>query len=119
MQALWLILLGSTAGYLSGVAGIGGGIILVPGLVFLLGMTQQTAQGTTLAMLLLPIGALAVWTYWQKGHVDWSVAALLGLGYVGGSYLGARMAMTLSTTDLKRIFATLLVIVAIKLFWER
>jgi uncharacterized protein len=113
-----VVVLGALAGYISGLVGIGGGIVIVPALVYMAGMAQQTAQGTTLAMLLLPIGILGVWNYWSQGHVDWRMALLLSAGYVGGNWFGSGTALGLSPTDLKRIFAGFLLVVAAKLFWD-
>jgi uncharacterized protein len=121
MTATWsliVILVGFLAGGISGLVGIGGGVIIVPALIYLIGASQQMAQGTTLAMLLLPIGFLAVMTYAKAGYVNWPVALLLGVGYIGGSWLGARFALSVSTGDLKRVFALLLLVMACKMLWE-
>ena len=85
MQILFLIVLGVAAGVLSGLVGIGGGILLVPGLVFLIGLTQHQAQGTTLALMVPPVGIVAAWAYWRQGYVDLRIAALIGLGFVIGT----------------------------------
>ena len=81
MSTLLYLTLGLIAGTLSGMFGIGGGTILIPGLVFLAGLTQQEAQGTTLAIMLLPIGLLAVIRYYQTGHVRFDIAAFICLGF--------------------------------------
>ena len=111
-------IVGAFAGYISGLVGIGGGVVIVPALIYMAGLSQQTAQGTTLAMLLLPIGALAVWNYMKAGHVNWSLALLLSIGYIAGSWFGSKMALSLNSTELKRIFAVFLVVVAGKLLWD-
>lgn len=113
------ILLGLLAGALSGVIGISGGVIIVPALVFLFGMTQHNAQGTTLALLIPPIGILAAWTYYKAGYVDLKVAALVAIGFFAGSFLGARIAIHLSETMLERIFGFALLLIALKMILAR
>jgi uncharacterized membrane protein YfcA len=112
-------LLGLAAGILSGLVGIGGGIIIVPALVLLWGFTQQTAQGTSLAMLLLPTGILAVITYYKAGHIDVRFALLLAAGFVFGGLFGAKIATSISTIALKRTFGVVLMLVAIRMIWAK
>ena len=119
MNELLLIGLGIVAGTLSGLMGVGGGIILVPALVYLLGMSQHRAQGTSLAILLLPIGVLAVWKYYQAGNVDIRMAGLIVLGFVGGAYLGAVMANLANEALLRRGFAVFLLVVALKMLFQK
>ena len=88
-SSLLYVILGLVAGVLSGVIGIGGGVIIVPVLVLLFGMSQHHAQGTTLALLIPPIGILAAWTYYKAGYVDLRVAALVAVGFFAGSFLRA------------------------------
>ena len=109
------ILLGLVAGVLSGLIGIGGGIIIVPALVFLFGMTQHHAQGTTLALLIPPIGILAAWTYYKAGYVDIKVAALVALGFFAGSFLGAKISTDISDVVLERIFGIALILIGAKM----
>jgi uncharacterized protein len=118
MAWYWVVLTGGLAGYISGLVGIGGGVVIVPALVYMASLSQQTAQGTTLAMLLLPIGALAVWNYMKAGHVDWRLALMLSAGYVVGSWFGSKLALSLSAADLKRVFALFLLVMAGKLLWD-
>jgi hypothetical protein len=113
------ILLGLVAGALSGLIGIGGGIIIVPALVFLFGMTQHNAQGTTLALLIPPIGILAAWTYYKAGYVDIKVAALVALGFLAGSFLGAKISANISDAALERIFGIALILVGVKMVFTR
>lgn len=115
MLLLYCTLLGLIAGAFSGLVGIGGGIIIVPALVYLFGFTQQTAQGTTLALLVLPIGILGAWEYYKQGHVDIRVALLICLGFVIGSLFGAKLALILPTAVLKKIFGGLLALVGFKI----
>jgi len=119
MAELLLIGIGIAAGILSGLLGIGGGLILIPPLVYFFGMSQQKAQGTSLAILLLPIGLLAVWRYYQAGNVDLRVAAFIALGFFGGAYLGAVGANAVNQLLLRRSFALFLVAVAIKMFFDK
>ena len=109
-----LIVLGVGAGYFSGLVGLGGGVIVLPVLVYLFGFSQHIAQGTTLAMLLPPIGLFAVMKYHQSGFVDWKVAALLCLGFLLGGWLGAKLAVGLPAGVLKKIFAVTLIAVGVK-----
>src|SRR5437867_13174277 len=98
------VLLGIAAGMLSGLIGIGGGIIIIPALIFLFGFSQHQAQGTTLALLVPPIGLLAAWTYYQQGYVDLKIAAYICAGFFLGGLLGAKIAIALSSTVLERVF---------------
>src|SRR5579883_3639466 len=109
IQSLLLALLGVAAGVASGVVGIGGGIILVPALVFLFGLTQHQAQGTTLALLVPPIGFLGAWTYYKQGYVDLRLAAQIAAGFFFGSLLGARFSVGLSDSMLARVFGSAVV----------
>lgn len=114
-----LMILGLFAGYLSGIVGIGGGIVMVPILVLLFGFTQHRAQGTTLALLIFPVGILGVLNYYKTGNVDLKTTLLLCVGFVVGSYLGSKTAITLSQETLRKVFAILLVIVAGKMFFQK
>ena len=111
--ALYLVF-GLVAGILSGLLGIGGGIFIIPALVFLLGFSQQTAQGTTLAMMVPPIGLLAAWAYYSKGYVDLKVAGLMCIGFFIGGFLGAKFATALSGVTLSRIFGVAMLVISIK-----
>jgi uncharacterized protein len=107
--------LGLFAGGHSGLIGIGGGIIIVPALVFLFGMTQHQAQGTTLALLVPPFGILAAYTYYQQGFVDLRAAGIICAGFIIGSLFGAKLATTLSDANLQRIFGIALLLISIKM----
>jgi hypothetical protein len=110
------IAIGLLAGVLSGILGIGGGIIIVPCLVFFLKMSQKSAVGTSIGAMLLPVGALGALTYWRDGHVDVKGALLIGAGIFFGAYGGAALARSLSEGTLKKGFAVLLVIVAARMW---
>ena len=112
MSILLYLSLGLIAGTLSGMFGIGGGTILIPGLIFLAGLTQHEAQGTTLAIMLLPIGLLAVMRYYQTGHVRFDIAAFICIGFLIGGLLGANIAVGLPNLILKKAFGVFLMIVA-------
>jgi uncharacterized protein len=114
-STLLYILVGIVAGVLSGLVGIGGGVIIVPALVFLFGMSQHHAQGTTLALLIPPIGILAAWTYYKAGYVDLKVAGLVAVGFISGSYLGARVATHISDSTLEKVFGVVLLLIALKM----
>jgi len=113
------ILLGLAAGVLSGLIGIGGGIIIVPALVFLFGLSQHQAQGTTLALLVPPIGILAAWTYYSQGYVNLKIAGFVCLGFFFGGLLGAKVATGLSNEALQKIFGVVLLLVALKMIFTK
>lgn len=111
------ILLGVLAGVLSGLIGIGGGVIIVPALVFVFGFSQHLAQGTTLALLVPPIGILAAWSYYRQGNVNFAAAALIVVGFLAGSIFGAKMAGAFSEVILKKIFGISLLLIAIRMLF--
>ena len=113
VQILLLILLGLAAGTLSGFVGVGGGIIIVPALVYILEMSQIQAQGISLAVLLMPVGFLGVWNYYQTGNIQFSIALLIALGFVFGSYFGSKLALELPAYKIKFFFALVIIIVAV------
>lgn len=113
------LLLGAGIGVISGLIGIGGGAFLIPALVYFYGLSQIKAQGTSLATLLLPIGALAFWTYYKAGHVDVKLALLIAAGFTVGGWVGGVWAQHLSPLVLRRGFAALLVLLALKLVFTK
>lgn len=119
MGLILILALGLAAGVLSGLVGVGGGVIVVPALVFLLGFTQHQAQGTTLAMMVPPIGVLAAWQYYKHGNVDIKTAALLCAGFVAGGLMGGRLANTLSSAALEKAFGFMLLIIALKMLFAK
>ena len=114
---LIIIIIGIVAGFLSGLIGIGGGLVIVPALVFFAGMSQQSAQGTSLALILLPVGLFAVLAYYKQGHVDVKIVVLLAVGFIVGSIFGSKIALTLPQETIKKIFAILMILVAIKMIF--
>jgi len=114
-----LILIGLAAGTLSGLVGVGGGIIIVPALVFFLGFSQQEAQGTSLGLLLLPAGILAVINYYNKGFIDFKVVGIMCAAFVVGGWVGSKLALSLSQEVVKKIFAVVLIYTAFKMMgWD-
>jgi len=115
MNIILYLLLGLVAGIFGGLLGLGGGIIIIPAMVFLFGMSQHTAQGTTLALMVPPIGLLAAWAYYKQGFVDLKVAAFVCLGFFVGGLLGAELAVGISEPILKKIFGIMLLLVSLKM----
>lgn len=109
------ILVGLVAGVISGLLGIGGAVFMIPVLVMCFGMSQHAAQGTTLAMMLPPVTILAVMTYHKNGNLDWMVATLLCIGFVLGSYFGAKFAAQISPGALKKVFGVALLLISLKI----
>lgn len=116
---LILALIGLAAGYLSGFVGIGGGIIMVPALTMLLLVDQKTAQGTSLAVLMMPIGILGVYNYYKQGHVEIKYALVIAALFVAGSYFGSKTSLSLDTTLVKRIFGGFMILVALKFIFGK
>jgi hypothetical protein len=114
---LLLILVGLAAGVLSGMIGIGGGIIIVPALVFVLGFSQLQAQGTSLGLLLLPAGILAALNYYKKGYIDMRVVGIMFVFFVVGGWLGSKISLSLPQDTVKKIFAIVLLLVAGKMLF--
>lgn len=113
------ILLGLAGGILSGLIGVGGGVMIVPALVFLFGMSQHQAQGTSLAMLVPPVGLLAAWTYYKDGFVDLKIAACLCVGLFLGGLLGAKFATGVSNAVLEKIFGAALLLISLKMLFAK
>jgi uncharacterized protein len=114
-----LIVIGIITGIMAGMLGIGGAIIMIPALVFLLGISQQTAQGTSLAVMLPPVGIIAAFNYYKAGHVNIRFAIILAVFFLVGSYFGSKLALTLPQAVLKKIFGILLLLVAAKMLLSK
>ncbi len=115
-----ILLIGLFAGILSGLVGVGGGLIIVPALIFFLGFNQHQAQGTSLGLLLLPVGILAVINYYNKGNVDIRVVAFMSVAFIIGGWLGSKLALRLPEDAVKKIFAIFLFYSAFKLLkWDK
>jgi len=116
---LLIIVIGVITGVTAGMLGIGGAIIMIPALVFFMGFSQQMAQGTSLAVMLPPIGIIATYNYWKAGQVDWKVALILAITFIIGSYFGSKLALNIPQPTLKKIFGVLLLLVAARmLLWK-
>ena len=116
---LILIVIGLIAGILSGLVGVGGGIIVVPALVFFLGFSQHEAQGTSLGLLLLPVGILAVISYYNKGFIAVKVVVIMSVAFIFGGWLGSKLSLTLPQETVKKIFAIILFYTAFKMLgWD-
>jgi uncharacterized protein len=115
---LLLLCVGLVAGILSGMIGVGGGIIIVP-LLVLFGFTQHQAQGTSLAALLPPVTLLAVINYHKAGHINWKYAMIISIIFIAGGYLGSNIAISIDQKLLKKIFGVILLLVAGKLLLEK
>ncbi len=111
-----LIIIGLVAGTFSGLIGIGGAIIIIPSLVFLLGMDQYSAQGTSLATMLLPIGLLAALNYYKAGELNIKYAMVIAIAFLVGGYLGSKVALQIPEHVLRKVFAGILVLIAVKMF---
>ena len=114
---LTYLLIGVGAGVVSGLFGIGGGVVIVPALLFFASMAPHTATGTSLGVFLLPFGVLGAWQYYRAGNLDVRAALLIGLGLFVGAYVGAHFALTVAPVLLRRMFAVFLMLVAIRLWW--
>ena len=114
---LLLILVGLAAGALSGMVGVGGGIIIVPALVYILGFSQLKAQGTSLGLLLLPAGILAVLNYYKQGYIDIKVVAIMFVTFVIGGWFGSKFSLSIPQETVKKIFAVVLLLIAGKMLF--
>jgi uncharacterized protein len=118
MVMLPLILLGLATGVFAGALGLGGGAMLVPALVYFFGFSQHQAQGTTLAMMVPPIGILAAWTYYKHGFIDFKAAGILVVGFILGGLIGAKIAVLLPTAVLKKVFGVAISLIGIKMIFS-
>lgn len=118
-KILLFLILGLSAGGLSGLIGIGGGVIIVPALIFLFGFSQHMAQGTTLALLVPPIGILGAWAYYRHGYVDIKIASIICLGFFIGSLIGAKFAVNIPGKLLEKIFGRALFAISLKMIFAK
>jgi uncharacterized membrane protein YfcA len=117
---LILLAIGLFSGMLGGLVGIGGGIVLVPALIYILGFSQLNAQGISLALIMFPVGVLGVINYYKQGHIDFNIVFILAIGFVIGSFLGSKFAMNIPQAFVKKCFAMLMIVIAIKmLFFDK
>ena len=115
VQVLQFVVLGLAVGVLAGMLGIGGAVFVIPALVYIFGWEQHMAQGTTLVMLIPPIGILAAWSYYRAGHVDLKVAAIMCLGFLIGGYFGGKFANQLPANTLQKVFGVALLLISLKM----
>ena len=113
------LLLGLIAGIFSGILGLGGGTVIIPTMVFLFGMSQHQAQGTTLALMVPPVGLLAAWAYYKQGHVDLKMASFICLGFFVGGLLGAKVAVGIPEPILRKIFGVFLLIISLRMIFGK
>jgi len=114
-----LLLIGLVSGVFGGMLGIGGGVIMIPALVFLFGMSQQTAQGTSLAVMLPPIGLLAVLNYYKAGQLNMKYALIISAAFLIGGYFGSLISLNIPENIMRRLFAVLMIVISIKMFFEK
>lgn len=112
-----LFLIGLAAGILGGLVGIGGGIIIVPSLIYFLNFSQKEAQGTSLGILLLPVGILGVLQFYKAGYVDMRTVWVVSFGFLVGSYFGSKIALSFPQDTVKKIFAILMILIALKMLF--
>jgi uncharacterized membrane protein YfcA len=113
---LSLIVVGLLAGFLSGILGVGGGVVMVPLTIFLLGFSQHEAQGTSLAVLAVPVTLAAAYNYYQDGSLNWKYALVMAGMFVVGGYLGSKLAISIDEKLLKKIFGGVLVVLGFRMF---
>ncbi len=114
-----LILIGLLAGFFSGTLGVGGSVVMIPLLILWVDFSQHQAQGTSLAVLAVPVTLLAAYNYYQEGHVNWKYAAIIAATFIIGGYLGSKLAISINQTLLKKIFGGVLLLVALKMIFGK
>ncbi|WP_109300209.1 sulfite exporter TauE/SafE family protein [Aquimarina sp. AU474] len=114
-----LILIGLLAGFFSGTLGIGGSVVMIPLMLIWLNFSQHQAQGTSLAVLAVPVTLLAAYNYYQEGHVNWKYAAIIAVTFIVGGYLGSKLAISINQVLLKKIFGGILLLVALKMIFGK
>jgi uncharacterized protein len=112
-----LTIIGLIVGFFGGMFGVGGGVILIPALVYIIGMEQHTAQGTSVAIMLPPIGIMAAYTYYKAGHINIKYAIIIAITFIIGSYFGSKLAVILPDQISKKIFAVIMFLISIKMFF--
>ncbi|NOY36529.1 MAG: sulfite exporter TauE/SafE family protein [Chlorobi bacterium] len=118
-QIILLLLIGLTAGFVSGSMGVGGGIVIVPALVFLMGFSQHEAQGTSLGVLVIPVVFLGAFQYYRNGYVNIKFVLILALAFILGGYLGSLLAVHLPDRLLRKIFGFLVLLASLKMIFGK
>lgn len=119
VQLILLCAIGLIAGAFSGTFGVGGAVIVIPSLVFLLGMSQHQAQGTSLAFMIPPVTLLAALSYWKSGYVNWKYAAILSVTFIIGSFFGSQLSFAVSDSILRKIFGVVLLLLSLKIIFSK
>jgi len=114
-----LLIIGVLAGVLSGLVGVGGGLVMIPLMILLLGYSQHEAQGTSLAVLAIPVTFLAAYNYYSEGYINWKFALVIAVGFVVGGFFGSKLAISIDQAMLKKIFGVILLIAAFKMFFGK
>ncbi len=112
-----LVFIGLAAGLLSGFAGVGGGVIVIPALIFFLGMSQFEAQGTSLGMMIPPIGIMAAINYYKDGYINWTYALILATFFVIGGYFGSKLVLQIPQHLVKKGFAIFVILIGVKMLF--
>lgn len=118
-EIMILLVIGLFAGVLSGMVGIGGGIIIVPALVYFLGFSQHLAQGTTLTLFVIPIGILGFLNYYKAGYVDIKTALIIAATFVIGSYIGSKITISLNQDTIKKVFGGIIFLISLKMLFGK
>jgi uncharacterized membrane protein YfcA len=118
MNLIWLIIIGLLAGLVSGLVGVGGGIVIVPMLVFILSASQFEAQGTSIAAMLPPIGITAAFGYYNEGYINWKYAIIIAITFLIGGYFGSKIALSIDPKIIQKVFGILMAYVAFKMIFK-
>lgn len=117
-EIILLLIVGLLAGFVGGMMGVGGGVVVIPALIFIMGFSQHQAQGTALAFMLPPIGLMAAWNYYKAGYVNVKYALLLMVAFVVGAWVGSMISVQLPDKVLKKIFGVMLLYVAYRMIFK-
>jgi uncharacterized protein len=118
-ELFYLLIIGLLGGLLSGALGVAGGIIIIPALVFFLGLSQQQAQGTFLALMVLPVFIVAAYTYYKNGFVNIKYSLIMMITFVLGTFIGAKFAVYINPKILQKVFAVVLIVVAVRMLFSK
>ena len=114
-----LLLVGLFAGIASGLVGIGGGIIIVPALVYFLSMTQHQAQGVSIGMLLMPVGFLAAYNYYKAGNLNFKYSLIIGITFIAGAWIGSKISLNIDENVMRKIFGVFVLLMALKMIFSK
>lgn len=118
-EIITLVIIGLTAGIVSGMLGVGGAIIMIPALVFFMGLTQHQAQGTSLSVLVFPVGFLAFWNYYKQGYVNFRLSVVIMLAFLIGGFLGSWLAVRIPERPLKIFFGILIILLGFRMILKK